>query len=133
MHPFSESEKLFFPFITNLTSFITAFLIALIPCSFVSFIQNRDSIKRLLFKIPVYAFYLSIAAMAVTFVISLPLYIKKSLCKIDELIGMLCIFSVGVVPFVSIMLTTWAIIMLFMLLRDRIRSWRGNRVSGGGG
>jgi len=126
MHPFSESEKLFFPFAVNLVSFISAFLIAFIPCSFISLIQNRGSFKRLLFKIPVYAFYLSLAAMAATFIISLPLYINMNLCKIDELIGMLCIFSAGVVPFVSILLVTWAIIMLLMLLRDRILRWRRN-------
>jgi len=133
MHPFSESEKLFFPFVTNLTAFISVFLIALIPCSFISLIQNRGSVKNLLLKIPIYAFYLSIAAMAAAFIISLPLYINMNLCKIDELIGLLCIISVGVVPFGLILLATWALIMLFMLLWDRVRRWRGNRISGDSG
>jgi hypothetical protein len=132
MHPFNEVEKLFFPIVVNLAVFVAAFLIALIPCSFASFVKNRGSVKRILSKIPVYAFYFSVAAMAVTFITSLTLYLNMKLCAIGELIAMLCIFSVGVVPFGFILLATWILIMLFMLLRDRILSRRGNRVSGGG-
>jgi len=131
MHPFSEVEKLFFPFVVNLAVFIAAFLIALIPCSFASFIKNIGSVKRILLKIPVYAFYSSVVAMAVAFIALLLLYFNMKLCIINELIATLCIFSVGVTPFFPILFATWAIIMLFMLLRDRILSWRRNRVSSG--
>jgi hypothetical protein len=103
----------------NFTSFIAAFLIALIPCSFVSLIQNRDSVIRLLFKIPVYAFYLSVVAMAVVFIILLPFYLCGNTSKIG--VGLL-----AVVPFVSVLFVAWALIMLFMLLRDRILSRRRN-------
>jgi hypothetical protein len=104
----------------NFMYFILIFLIALIPCSFVSLIRNKGSVRRLLFKIPIYAFYLSIVVLVVIFIISLPFYISKDTSSVT-------------ISFALIWLATWALIMLFMLLRDRIRSWRGNRVSGSGG
>jgi riboflavin transporter FmnP len=107
-------------------------LIALIPCSFASFIKNRGSVKRILFKIPVYALYFSVVVMAVVFIMSLPPYVNFGLCKID-MVSTLCVISIGVVPFGFIWLATWALIMLFMLLRDRILSRRRNRVFNGGG
>jgi hypothetical protein len=98
------------PELDNFIYFIVAFLIALIPSSSISLIKNRGSIIRLLFKIPVYAFYLSIVPLAVTF--------------IATLIN-ICTFS-GVVPFVFALIAMWALIMLLMLLWDRILGRRGN-------
>jgi hypothetical protein len=121
MHPFNVTEKLFFPFVIVFAVFVSVFLITLIPCSFISFIKNKGSLK----KTPLYAFYSSVGIILAVFIISLPLYINMNFCKIDEIIGTLCILSVGVVPFVSIVLATWASIMLLMLLRNRILNRRG--------
>jgi hypothetical protein len=122
MHPFNETEKLFFPFAIVFVTFAVTFLIALIPCSFISFIKNKGSLK----KIPLYAFYSSVGIILAVFIISLPLYINMNFCKIDEIIGILCILSAGVVPFVFIVLAIWVSIMLFMLIRNRILNGRGS-------
>jgi len=109
LHPFDETEKIIFPFAVCLATFIVAYLMALIPCSF----------KKPLRKIFVYAFYLANAIMAAIFIISLPLHIDMSLCGMGEFIALLCLLSTGVFPFVLILLSVWAAIMLSWLLRDR--------------